>query len=123
MNLKINPHAPLPIYAQIMNEIIALVSTRALLADATLPSVRQLALELEINSLTVQKAYKELEHKGIINIRKGIGATVSADALANIKLDRGVDIFDELSTAVSKMKHLGVSLAEVETVVNKAWNN
>ncbi len=121
MQIKIDPHAPLPIYAQIMTEITSHIAHKFLSCGETLPSVRQLAVQLEINSLTVQKAYKMLENEGIIVIRKGVGATVSDHALTKIKENLGSDIFKELGGVLQKAKNLGVPRKEILAFLDTLW--
>ncbi len=77
MNITINPQAPLPIYAQLMEQMKDMIQSGHVKAGDSLPSVRQLADQLEVNSLTIQKAYKGLEAEGWISIKKGVGAFVS----------------------------------------------
>lgn len=77
MNITINPQAPLPIYAQLMEQIKELIQSGHMGAGDSLPSVRQMADQIEVNSLTIQKAYKGLEADGWIVIKKGVGAFVS----------------------------------------------
>lgn len=121
MQIKIDPHAPLPIYAQIIAEITANIASSALITGETLPSVRHLAQQLEINSLTVQKAYKILENDGIISIRKGVGATVNEGALLKIRENIGPDVFSELGVVINKAKNLGVPRQEIHSFVDNFW--
>ena len=75
--LNIDPHSGLPVYRQMINQIKYYVASGALKAGDQLPSVRELAQRLTINPTTVVKAYSELEHEQVIEIRHGKGAFVS----------------------------------------------
>ena len=55
-----------PIYEQVVDGIEQMVVHGVLLPDSQLPSVRQFAAELSINPNTIQRAYSELENKGVI---------------------------------------------------------
>ena len=80
MLLRPNPSSGVPIYLQLMEQIKHGIETGALRAGEQLPGIRPLAEELVINPNTVAKAYRELEHEGVIELRHGAGAFVSANA-------------------------------------------
>ena len=69
-----------PLNEQVTEKLQALILAGALPADSRLPSVRELAMELSINPNTVQRAYAELERRGLIYPVRGRGNFVSADA-------------------------------------------
>ena len=74
-----NPSSGVPIYLQLMERVKHAVETGALRPGEQLPGIRPLAEELVINPNTVAKAYRELEHEGVIELRHGAGAFVSAN--------------------------------------------
>src|SRR6476469_2970446 len=80
MLLRPNPSSGVPIYLQLMEQVKHNIETGALRPGEQLPGIRPLAEELVINPNTVAKAYRELEHEGIIELRHGAGAFVSANA-------------------------------------------
>src|ERR1051325_8912264 len=80
MLFRPNPSSGVPIYLQLMEQVKHAVDTGALRAGDQLPGIRTLAEELVINPNTVAKAYRELEHEGVIELRHGSGAFVSAAA-------------------------------------------
>lgn len=67
-----------PIYEQIIDRFQILILNGALEPDTQLPSVRNLAIDLSINANTIQRAYGELERRGLIYSVKGRGNFVSA---------------------------------------------
>lgn len=77
---QINPSSGVPIYRQLMDQVRTLVKTDRLNAEEMLPSVRQIAEELEVNPMTVSKAYSLLERDGIIERVRGQGMRVLAPA-------------------------------------------
>lgn len=77
-----NPSSGVPIYLQLMERVKHAVETGALRPGEQLPGIRPLAEELVINPNTVAKAYRELEHEGVIELRHGAGAFVAANARA-----------------------------------------
>ena len=68
--LEIDTSSPVPIYEQIMDGIQRLVREEKLAPETLLPSVRQLAADLEINANTVARAYSLLEQRGLVERRR-----------------------------------------------------
>ena len=77
---QINPTDPTPLYAQLDRAIRLGISIGRLPPDTQLPTVRQLAVDLCINSNTVAKVYRDLERAGILETRRGVGTFVKAPA-------------------------------------------
>src|ERR1700704_4733096 len=71
-----------------MEQVKHAIETGALRPGEQLPGIRPLAEELVINPNTVAKAYRELEHDGVIELRHGAGAFVSAKAGAKKLTDK-----------------------------------
>src|SRR5213596_4391339 len=69
---------PTPIYAQLECGFGAAIATGRLRPGDQLPTVRQLAVELQINSNTVARVYAELERAGVIETKRGVGSFISA---------------------------------------------
>ena len=82
MFIRPNPSSGVPIYLQLMEQLKHAVETGALRAGDQLPGIRPLAEELVMNPNTVAKAYRELEHEGVIELRHGSGAFVSPNRRA-----------------------------------------
>src|ERR1700692_2268296 len=80
MLFRPNPSSGVPIYLQLMEQVKHSIETGALRPGEQLPGIRPLAEDLVINPNTVATAYRELEHEGIIELRHGAGAFVSANA-------------------------------------------
>ena len=73
----INESSVVPIYQQIVDEFIKLIVRQIIPEDAQLPSVREMAMQLQINPNTIQKAYKVLETEGYVFSKPGIGSFVA----------------------------------------------
>jgi GntR family transcriptional regulator len=82
MLFRPNPSLGVPIYLQLMEQVKHAIETGALRPGEQLPGIRPLAEELVINPNTVAKAYRELEHDGILELRHGAGAFVAGNARA-----------------------------------------
>jgi GntR family transcriptional regulator len=120
VEIIINPQAPLPIYAQIVQQFKDIILSGRSPAGTAMPSVRGLADRLEINSLTIQKAYKQLESEGLIEIRKGVGATVceveTMGARDSLKI-----IESQLNAVIAKAKTLGFEKSDFDQLAQKIW--
>ena len=71
--MKIDPRSHVPIYLQIADGIRAAVAAGLYLPGEALPSLRNLAIEVQVNPNTVQRAYDELEREGLVYSRRGKG--------------------------------------------------
>ena len=80
IHLQIDPHSGVPVYRQMMDQVSYYVAAGTLKPGDQLPSIRELALQLAVNPTTVVKAYTELEHERIIEMRHGKGAYVADTA-------------------------------------------
>jgi GntR family transcriptional regulator len=78
LHLQIDPRSGLPVYRQMMDQIKYYIASGTLTTGDQLPSVRELAQALSVNPTTVVKAYTELEHEQVIELRHGKGAFVTA---------------------------------------------
>jgi GntR family transcriptional regulator len=89
------------------------IETGALRPGEQLPGIRPLAEELVVNPNTVAKAYRELEHEGVIELRQGAGAFVSARARAQKQTDKLRAGRDAVTEAVARLRKSGLSDEEI----------
>src|SRR6266478_1154557 len=78
--VSIDQRDPTPIYAQVERGLRAAIATSRLRPGDQLPTVRQLAVDLQVNANTVARVYAELERAGAIETRRGVGSFVTATA-------------------------------------------
>jgi GntR family transcriptional regulator len=76
--VAIDPRDRTPIYAQLERGLRAAIATGRLGPGDQLPTVRQLAVDLQVNANTVARVYSELERAGVIETRRGVGSFISA---------------------------------------------
>jgi GntR family transcriptional regulator len=113
MLLRPNPSSGVPIYLQLMEQVKHAIETGALRPGDQLPGIRPLAEELVINPNTVAKVYRELEHEGVIELRHGAGAFVSANARAK-KLTESLRAGQAIvAAAVERLHARGLSDEEI----------
>ncbi len=107
-----------PIYEQLYNNVVRLISAGALKPGDKLPPVRTLACELSVNPNTVSKAYKLLEQDGYICSAVGKGSFVSSNLDA---LDAEKQLaLEKLDRALNSAVNIGLTKNEIIDRVNKA---
>jgi GntR family transcriptional regulator len=115
--LKPNPSSGVPIYLQLMEQVKHAIETGALRPGEQLPGIRPLAEELVMNPNTVAKAYRELEHEGVIELRQGAGAFVSDKAPAKKDADKLRAAQTTIAAAIEKLRARGVTDEEIRRLV------
>ncbi|MGX8702610.1 GntR family transcriptional regulator [Caproiciproducens sp.] len=110
----------LPIYEQLYRSIRRMAAVGAVDRREPLPSVRALAQELGVNPNTVQKAYRMLEHDGIICSVPGKGSFLSED-LSAISQQREIAL-EKLDDAIRSAADLGITknqiIVRVESIIS-----
>jgi len=120
MLFRSNPASGVPIYLQLMEQVKHAVETGALRPGEQLPGIRPLSEELVINPNTVAKAYRELEHEGIIELRQGAGAFVSVNAGAHAQAEKLRGARTIVAAAVKQLRARGVTDEEVRRLYEAA---
>ena len=113
MLFRPNPALGVPIYLQLMEQVKHAIETGALRPGDQLPGIRPLAEELVINVNTIAKAYRELEHEGVIELRHGSGAFVADNARAEKQTERLRAAQSVVAGAVDRLRARGVSDEEI----------
>lgn len=108
------------IYEQLMDSVKQLILRGGLKKDDFLPSVRSLARELGINPNTIQKAYNELEHQGIIATLPGRGSVVTQDAESIADAGKRA-LRTELLPIAERALSLGMSMREFTDMAAECW--
>ena len=101
-----------PVYEQIVDQTETLILTQTLKPGSPMPSVRSLAVNLSINPNTIQKAYIELDRKGLIQSVPGKGSFITEKAIEILHSDKRkkLDSFDAL---IREMALAGISEEEL----------
>lgn len=109
-----------PVYEQLIEQLEQFILTGILQPGDQLPSVRNLSVSLSVNPNTIQKAFADLDAKGIIYSSPGIGCFVSKNAkevLADLKRRKLTD----LKALAKELALAGVSLEELKGAVTNAY--
>ncbi len=113
----ISPSSGIPIYKQLYSQIERMVLNGYFSVDQRLPSVRQVASDLDVNPMTVSKAYGLLEERGYLTRLRGKGMVVTArddEVLQQEKLTMLDEMIKEL---LAQAKHMGISGDKVAQMI------
>ncbi|MEN9874171.1 MAG: hypothetical protein RL186_1068 [Pseudomonadota bacterium] len=103
-----------PIWKQIKDRVLSAILDGGIKEGEPLPSVRQVALDLQVNPLTVSKAYQELADDGVVERRRGLGMFVIEGARAGLgESERTAFLNQEWPLVVTRIKRLGLSVQEL----------
>lgn len=108
----------MPIYLQIMEQIKHAVENGVLRPGDQLPGMRKLAETMVMNPNTVAKAYRELEHEGLIELRQGAGAFISENLNTKALTDRMQTARPIVDKAIERLLALGLSEEEIKRLID-----
>ena len=106
-----------PIYEQVVSKLEELMLLGAMKENEPLPSVRALAMDLSINPNTIQRAYGELERRGVIYAAKGRGNFVSD--VGDRREERLREVRAEMTALAGKARSLGADDAQLTAWVTQ----
>ena len=118
MFIQIEPTSDIPIYAQLVSQLIEAIACGKLVGGDTLPSVRSLAADLGMNMHTVNKAYHELERKEIIRIVPKSGAIVNSLSQKGIRGNHLERISKEIKPIIAEGIVLGMEVEDINKLIS-----
>ncbi len=113
MIFTLNPSAGQPLYLQLMQQIRHAIETGVLQDGDELPGIRTLAKDLVVSHNTVAKAYSELEHEGLLELRHGSGAFVSAKRGTRSRTERLLVSRKRVQEFVESLRAEGLTNEEI----------
>lgn len=118
---EIDKYSRVPIYEQVIRQLELMILSGELAPNDQAPSVRTLSLSLSVNPNTLQRAYMELERRGICYSVPGNGRFISRDAQKILK-ETGGERMAGLIKLLKDMKATGVLREEVMRVVDSVYD-
>jgi DNA-binding transcriptional regulator YhcF (GntR family) len=106
-------HSGVPVYRQIIDQVRGGIASGALAAGDQLPTVRQLAVDLEINPNTVVRAYRELELGGLLETHQGTGTFISTQKMKRADAERERQLAQIVNDAVSRAGAAGFTVDDL----------
>ena len=117
MLFTLNPSSGQPLYLQLMQQIRHAIETGVLQPGEGLPGIRTLAQQLVVSPNTIVKAYSELQHEGVLELRHGSGAYVTGRRAAKSRTDRVRHAQERVRALVERLQSDGLSEEEIQRLV------
>jgi GntR family transcriptional regulator len=111
-----------PIYLQIIEQIKRRIAVGDWVEGQAIPSIRQLAVDLQVSVITVKRAYLELEREGIIVTHQGKGSHVATNPGLGVRLQEQ-ELQSHLQNAIRLSALLGLQPEELESRLREASDN
>lgn len=122
MEIAIDIDDSIPLFAQLIGQIKKAVLCDKICPGDALPSIRQLANDLELNNKTVAKAYRLLERDSVIQTRGYRGTFVHPDAKVNSTVDLNAWVMTKMSETVAAFRESGVTDSEIRIAFGDIMN-
>ena len=122
MEIVIDIDGPVPLFAQLIEQVKKAVLSDKLGPGDALPSIRQLANDLGLNNKTVAKAYRLLERDSVIQTKGYRGTFVHPDAKANSTVDLNAWVVTTLSETIEALRESGATDSEIRIAFGDGMN-
>lgn len=122
MEISIDIEASVPLFAQLIEQVKKAVLSDEVRAGDALPSIRQLANDLDINNKTVAKAYRLLERDSVIQTKGYRGTYVHPDAKVNSRVDLHALVVEKLAATIEALRGSGATDSEIRIAFGKVMN-
>jgi GntR family transcriptional regulator len=110
---SLDPHSGVPVYRQLIDQVQAGVAAGSLNPGEQLPTVRQVAVDLTINPNTVQRAYREMEIRGILETQQGTGTFISSKKIERSRQEHERKLAQFTSDCVARAGAGGFTVQEL----------
>ena len=110
---RLDQHSGVPVYRQIIDQVLGGIATGSLIRGDQLPTVRQVAVDLSINPNTVVRAYRELEIRGVLDTQQGTGTFISYEPVKHNGAERQRQLTQIVSEFVARAGAFGFTLDEL----------
>ena len=105
-----------PIYIQIIEQIYLRILTKEWIPDQRIPSVRDMAIQFEVNPNTVMRSFERLQQNDIIYNKRGMGYFLATNALEQVKCEQKEEFFkNELPKIFEKISSLEISPEDINS--------
>ena len=111
---RLDSQSGVPVYRQIIDQVLGGIAGGNLTAGYQLPTVRQVAVDLSINPNTVVRAYRELEIRGVLETQQGTGTFISQQKVKHDEVERRRQLSQLVSEFVSRAGAAGFTIEELQ---------
>jgi GntR family transcriptional regulator len=119
---KLDSHSGVPVYRQIIDQVLGGISAASLKPGDQLPTVRQLAVDLAINPNTVVRAYRELEIREVLSTQQGTGTFITDKKAQPDELERRRRVTQLAGDLLARAGAEGITLQELLGYLNELQN-
>ena len=114
---QLDQKSGVPVYRQLIDQVLVAIASGALQAHDQLPTVRQLAVDLSINPNTVIRAYKELEIRGVLTTQQGMGTFITSKKIRQDDAQRLRRLSQMVGELVARAGAEGFTLSEIQDIL------
>ena len=111
--LRLDLASGVPVYRQIIDQVLGAIASGTLGPGSQLPTVRQAAVDLEINPNTVVRAYRELEIRGVLTTQQGMGTYVTQQKVKRDEAERSRRLSRLVGEFVARAGAEGFTVKEI----------
>src|SRR3954454_17780690 len=123
MLFNIHPDSPVPIYEQVVAQVIFGIASGGLEPGALIQSVRELAGRLLVHPNTVAKAFQELERRGVVTARRGVGMEVTADGPERCRGERQQIVRGRIREALRAAASAALPADEIRKLIDEEFHH
>jgi GntR family transcriptional regulator len=120
---RLDDRSGVPVYRQIIDQVMGGIAVGILAAGHQLPTVRQVAVDLSINPNTVMRAYRELEIRGVLETQQGTGTFISQQKVKRDDVERQRQLNQLVTDFISRAGAAGFTLEELLEQIHERQND
>ena len=117
---RLDARSGVPVYRQVIDQVLAAIASRALGPGDRLPTVRQVAVDLSININTVVRAYKELEIRGVLSTQQGTGTFITDQEVRPDEAERQRRLSQLVGEMLARAGSDGFTIADLRRALDDA---
>lgn len=118
-NFRLDLHSGVPVYRQIIDQVLGGMASGKLAVGDQLPTVRQVAVDLAINPNTVVRAYRELEIRGVLETQQGTGTFIAQKKVKQDEVERQRRLAQLVTEFVARAGSAGYTVEELKEQLNE----
>src|SRR6516225_7742662 len=120
LEFRLDQASGVPVYRQIIDQVTGATATGLLQPGDQLPTVRQVAVDLAINPNTVQRAYREMEIRGVLETQQGTGTFISHQKIKRDEVERRRQLAQLVGAFVARAGAAGFTVAELLEAIHES---
>jgi len=120
---RLDEQSGVPVYRQIIDQVLGGIAAGSLAPGNQLPTVRQVAVDLSINPNTVMRAYREMEIRGVLETQQGTGTFISQQKIKRDDLERQRQLSQLVTDFISRAGAAGFTIEELMEQIHERQYN